>query len=385
MKKIVFPLLSSTLLALSLYADKPSNVVTDDSFKQSEIVPAGVYAAGYNAPAQVKLLGGAKSWLPDVFASGSFLYYMANEDGLDIGTSGAIIPDGGQPVVGFTSNAQVALPDFGYKPSFKVGLGTRLLEWTLAAEYTWIRNNTYTSKDAPSSQIAGTTGVWTLNDWYEQTTTSGQSMAFSNFDSHWHLRMDIADVMLSRAFYQGRRVCVTPMFGVRGAWIRQRFNLKGDVPSTLVTSKNPGDTWSRNSSHSWGVGPRAAVEVDCLLGMGFRLEGEVGTSLLFTQYTNVRHSENVANAAAVPQTLTAEFHDYNCVRPIGELGLGIGWGSYLADQKYHIDLSASYDFMLFWNQNMMRKLLDTVNDGVGGAAGGDLSLNGLTFTARFDF
>jgi hypothetical protein len=77
-------------------------------------------------------------------------------------------------------------------------------------------------------------------------------------------------------------------------------------------------------------------------------------------------------------------HDYTCLRPMLEANLGLGWGMYLAKNRYHIDLSATYDFNYLFSQNMMRVLNDINLLGSSGN-GLDLSLQGLTLSAAFHF
>lgn len=67
--------------------------------------------------------------------------------------------------------------------------------------------------------------------------------------------------------------------------------------------------------------------------------------------------------------------DYGCLRPMAELGIGLGWGRYFL---------VSYDFTYMWNQNMMRKLLDDTLTGTASNAS-DLYFHGLTITGRLEF
>ena len=50
--------------------------------------------------------------------------------------------------------------------------------------------------------------------------------------------------------------------------------------------------------------------------------------------------------------------NYTTMRPVMDLGLGIGWKKYLSHNTYCIDFAASYDFSMYWGQNMMRKRLN---------------------------
>ncbi|MBS0627979.1 MAG: hypothetical protein JSS09_07195 [Verrucomicrobia bacterium] len=360
-----------------------SGMVMADSFKQGEPLSKEQYPAGYNAPASVSLQG--KGCRPDISFDASFLYYYAGEDGLDLANSAAVITEGGSAgVVVATSNSTSLLQDFAYKPGFKVGLGLGFNEWNSHAEYTWVRQTTSTSKKAIDPSSSEGDGVWLLNNWFQQITSVGQTISATNVSSKWHLAIDLADLTMSRPFYEGRYLSVDPFFGIRGAWIRQKLNLAIHVPTSIVSDVDMSQVHSYNSSHSWGVGPRTGFDMSWLLGKGFKVEAEAAFSLLFTQYTKIKHAEQVASEAASPDILRAKLSYVNCVRPELDLGLGIGWGSYLAEQKYYIDFSAKYEFLLFWQQNMMRKLADQTVSGTGAAAG-DLYLQGLDIRASFHF
>ena len=141
---------------------------------------------------------------------------------------------------------------------------------------------------------------------------------------------------------------------------------------------------SRSHSNSWSIGPRVGLDSYCLLPMGFRFEGGLAGSLLFTSYTSIVHREDVASVSFNEGPYSVSYSNYNCLRPMAELGLGFGWGMYLSDRDFHIDFSADYDFMLFWSQNMMRNLLDDTLTGTSPSSS-DLYLHGLTLTGRFNF
>jgi hypothetical protein len=65
--------------------------------------------------------------------------------------------------------------------------------------------------------------------------------------------------------------------------------------------------------------------------------------------------------------------------------LGLGWGRYFLSNDWHIDLSATYGWQIFFSQNMFRKIF---NRGVPTSylePLGSLFIQGLTFTARLDY
>lgn len=300
-------------------------VVIADASMQEESLQDRQYLARYNASARVKLK--KESGCPDFSLDGSFLYYYASEDGLDLANSASLIQTGlGGATIAATSNSKSLMQNSAYKPGFLVGFGINWNEWTSNAKYIWIRQTT-TTKNAPITPDPDTgTGVWFFNNWFQQVSPSGQTMATDDLSSKWHLAMDIGDLTMGRPFYEGKYLTVSPFFGVRGAWIRQKLNISMDVPSLLVSSIATDPIHSYNSSHSWALGPRTGFESSWVLGKGFSIQGKGGVSLLFTQYTNVHHSEEVASSSSSPSTLSIKLSDVNCVRPELDLGLGFNWG-----------------------------------------------------------
>ena len=119
-----------------------------------------------------------------------------------------------------------------------------------------------------------------------------------------------------------------------------------------------------------------------LFGSGVRIESDVAASVLYTRYTTVSHSE--ISDSFQYDSLAAEFTNYGCVRSVTEIRLGVGWGTYIYDKKAAVDLLASYDFSIFWNQNMMRRLVD-LNTLQENASPSNLYLHGVTADLRFTY
>ena len=106
----------------------------------------------------------------------------------------------------------------------------------------------------------------------------------------------------------------------------------------------------------------------------------MGASLLFTQYTHVQHSED---AITLTYPVSYSFKNYNCLRPMAEMDLGLGW-MHTFNNSFALDINVTYDFNYLWGQNMMRTLNDLNIIGVN-AASNDLYLHGLTVSAGFGF
>jgi hypothetical protein len=291
------------------------------------------------------------------YIDASFIYWYAYEEGLTLAVNGVLV---GAASEHDAVNTGTLFQSSNYKPGFKVGAGlVGLQDWLLHAEYTWYHVWNKTPSTPPPAIVTGisVTGspVWDPGGWYIQAPY-GPAIS-----STWHLGMDLVDVVAGRPFYQGKCLTFSPFGGLRAAFISQSFTVTLDESIDfdsggpyLFSPPNPFPSY--NHSKSWAIGLRAGCEGQYLLPIGFRFEGALGTSLLYTQYTTIKHSESPVSPTLNPGPYTAFYHNFNCLRPELDLGLGFGWETCFSDH-YHVDFSANYDFMVFWEQNMMRKLI----------------------------
>ncbi|MDE3047617.1 MAG: hypothetical protein KGI83_04630 [Verrucomicrobiota bacterium] len=327
--------------------------------------------AAYNEPANIEL--SPCPW--DFWVDASFTYWTAYEGGLDLATSNTNSTFLTGVAGGVTIPVDTLEQETAWKPGFKVGLGVDLGHdhWSAYAEYTWFRSRTHTSKTASAAPAGASAAVWTVTGW--SLTHANHSPI--EISSTWHCNMDLLDVAATRPFYQGTHLIMAPFAGVRAAWIRQ--NLRLAMP--VVLAGQNADAVYHFNSHSWAVGPRAGCRGEWHLGWGFRVEGDMAASINYTRYTSVNAS---ADSLVFGSRVTADLSDYNAIRFNNDMNIGLGWGSYFDCRNYHFDLLVSYDFQIFWDQNMMRYLANEVATGVG-AQPNNLYLQGLTVRAQFDF
>lgn len=330
---------------------------------------------GYNTPAQVHLKHKVQG-----FFTASFLYWEAQEDGLELATT-AVYLENPNEVVRTGLNGSMISQNFEYESGFKAGIGLNFNQydhWTLRADYT--RFHQATTKEAVAESLYEETGAIYLTDWYFQVSNSSQSPACSYLRSRWDLGLDWLDFTASRGFYQGKRITATPFAGVRCSWMSQSLDMY--MKGVLNLSPFNEQSFSNNKIDSWGVGPRMGIEGSFLLGLGFRVQGMMGGSLLFTKYDTISHYEDSLSESG--ESIMYNMDGYTALRPMLEANLGIGWGTYFCKQKGHIDFSATYDFNYLWSQNMMRTLSDLNVFGASGGVG-DLSLQGLTVSTTIHF
>lgn len=351
------------------------------------------YSPSYNAPAAVAVSHKlTQKWLAEesFFADASFTYWYLSEEGLEIATNGVL----NGSTLYYSTKTSSYFPSFNYEPGFKVGIGSiHANEWVSKAEYTWTHAHVGSSGlhsasggtlPAGSTTTTAGTSVFVVNDWFLQGSSSGQALAASSISSHWTLNMNTLDLTAGRPWYQGKSLILSAMGGLELAFISQEMKISLTEAAGQLTSLPSQPIDSRNHSNSWGIGLITGGECLRLLPWDFYINGKGSLALLYTTYTSIKHSEDIASTAFNPGPYKTSYKNYHAVRPSASLDLGLGWARYFCNNSCYLDLSLSYQFSIYWAQNMMRKLLDDTLVGIS-AAPADLFTQGLTLTAAIHF
>ena len=307
---------------------------------------------GYNAPDRIAV---RSSW--SLYTDVSFLYWMPMEDNLEpaIRLSSSDITASKGTVIDF---------DFQYKPAFKVAMGfeTEYDNWDFFAEYTRLRSFMKTNSSTNTGQ--------SLSPILLMPQITGDT-TYSFVDEKWRLTLDFLDIALSRSYFSGEHLTFCYFYGARGAWIYQNLSQQFSNPTAIVNSSS--------TTYSWAAGPRVGLNGHWNATQKGRLYGNGAADLLFTRYDARREESSNSNPGY-------RFREgsINTLRAHLELELGIGWGSHFWDNKWHFDLSAGYGFQVFFNQNMFRAFYNS-DSFAGESPCGNLYIQGLNVTARFDF
>lgn len=324
-------------------------------------VPEVTLMPGYNQCSRIDVRCG---W--DVFTTGSFTYWQPVQDNMELG----VVYDTADSPNRF---GNVVNADFDYKPGFKVALGMDFDRdcWETMLEYTWFRSQHSTSTTLSTSGTDALLPLW----------VSPVASFFYAGKEKWRLNMDFLDWQLARSYYVGTKLTFRPFFAARAAWIRQ--NVDVEYTNSVSTGSS---TFVDKRSHSWAIGPRAGLNASWMIGDGFRFYGNGAGDILFTQYTKLSTKEQSVSAAGVAGGIfRVTQKKLNTLRTHLDLELGLGWGSYLDCNKWHIDFSAGYGFQVFFDQNMFRHFTDDIGVTTSNTPNGNLYVHGLTATARLDF
>lgn len=342
--------------------------------------------AAYNAPAEINI-GMQDEY--DFFVTGSFIYWQPLVDNLGLGLSNSTVLEDGVPFTSVRTN--VIDMDFNYKPGFQVELGMNLQydNWVGYAEYTRVHGKHTQSSSTPvtAPNIFATRG-------HPNLVSSAQ--LYNSLNASYHCNLDIVDGRMERVYYVGQNLVFHSAWGMRGAWILQKLHTQYVNGSAATTdfgdefTSQPGVLNEYNRLHTWAVGPSVGLEMDWLLGDGFRFFGSGYGDVLYTkykvQYKTVFMPTVTGGPFLIGQPITITSRDkVSALRTHVDLEAGLGWGTYLSDNGWHLDFALSYGFQVFFNQNMFMHFNDDVVLGNGSEENGNLYVQGLTATARVDF
>ncbi len=369
------------VFGISLFAKSPNRPCPPPSPPVEEVrsspdaaLPPS-FPAAYNASAKID--NNKTHFYGDV----SFLYWFTSQEYMDIGRSALFTPTQSTPA----SNAAVAIEDFAYEPGFQLGLGyiSDYDDWQIELNYTYLHFDRSSQFGSVPNSIASGAPVWIPNEWFLNLSSSSVQQQAVQLNSKWKFRLDDLDFLLSRPFYQGRLLILSPYTGIKALWIRQNYT----IHATLATSLRGTPAVSHNRSKCWSLGPTFGTESKWLLGRGFRAEADISYSLLYFSYSDLQHTESFNTVITETAPISGRAPDDSAIRPIAAASLGLGWGSYLQDRNYHIDFAASYDFRVLFQQNKPRETVGYLANNEVGYSNpiGDLYLHGLTLKGRFDF
>jgi len=336
----------------------------------------------YNAPDIIDIKCG---W--DVFVKGSFVYFQAKEENLEFMEIVTSVPNTDPEALVRNYSAMC----FDYKPGFKVGIGTcyGCDNWSLYLEYF----RYYV--DAGKGSLSANENIKAFS-YYPfpllEAEESDNTIDSVTATAKWRLEMDVLDLLLNRRYYVGRCLVFNPYFGLRAAWIDQKYKCTLDEQST----EQPSTSSFKNidvklTSCSWGVGPKAGLQGDWRFCGGFYFFGDTSFDLLYTSYSMREDKKSIQTSPSSSsrniQTKDGEKTDKFCfIRPHAQIGLGFGWGDYFCCNDYYFDFKIGYEFHQYWNQNVLPMIPNNLSSSSDPTRlGGDLNLHGLLITARLDF
>jgi len=305
--------------AAALIAVSPTLIHAEDCcmpcYTPGEILCDDQACATYTTYAGIDLSCG---W--NVFAWGEFLYWQLLTD-----TYVAISADAFPvPVDSTQTELSNRTP---YKPAFRVGIGTVLHcfdDWVLNVDYTWYHHtfsNTYTAQGTNLLASTLNSAPYSLN-------------IYNSIRTKMDYNYDIVGMNIQRPNYMGRSVILSPFIGLK--WLKRESKI---TQFLTVPDGSQDQTFSQLDYSSVGVG--AGFDGGWLLCWGLRLIGKADVSLFYAYKRKFLQRDDIAEAPPFFVKQKIKHLDI-----WGKGGMGLGWGSYFCCNRYHVDLSATFDFTL---------------------------------------
>lgn len=339
--------------------------------------PEAPETCSYNAPKYYELECGWAKCVWDFFGSLSFVYAQAKQENLTYIETFAQDDEGD-----FTCKYSNLLYD--YKPAFKLGLGSKLGNdnWNFYAEYFRytgdISNSSFENiAPAPGSMLACL---------YLSPFSDPISAVSVEADSTWKLDLNQVDFDLRRRYFVGQCLVMQPAVGIRALWINQKQNTNYSVVSVPSSFTQTDTDIIKNKYDSWGIGPRVSLDTEWSMCGAFRLFTNTGVSILYTDYDKIKSNATRTTEEGTQDPVVQDYSSsrtFCFLRPDANIALGIGWADYMSCNAWFLDLSASYEFHAYWNQNALPQLNDCSQDP--SSFFGDLFIHGLVITAKVDF
>ncbi|MBN2480044.1 MAG: hypothetical protein JXA94_07435 [Parachlamydiales bacterium] len=338
----------------------------------------------YNKPAQIDTKNASK-----LILKGDFIYWRAQQIGL------------------FTSvfaNKQVDLNKIApagninkiepnWEPGFKIQLGYKLDHdsWDTNLNWTWL-------KIKKSQNITGEAdrdndnGIFLLPLWGSGIRGPITNQYFldrtlnlaSSIDSILKIDLNILDWELEKDLFLSKNFSIKPFYGVRGLKIDQRLKMD------LVSFNSSGALIRvphaiKPRSDFLGIGPRGGIDATYDIFKNFGIYAIGSVSFLYGRF-NCKYEDVYEQNSRLPFEDLINIRDkfYNSISAV-QLASGFNFDFTLVNKKAHLIIQAGWEFNTLFSVNKMQHYQYRYEDENFYRENGDLTLQGLTVNARFDF
>lgn len=302
----------------------------------------------------------------DLFVFADFLYWNAHENGLQVAVknegSGTNLSD---------SDAQTLKGKWNVGFRLGVGYNTPHDGWDL--KFTWLRFTDNGSKN----------GHTHAPNYFLPTIIPPANVGLGNADSvksHWRMRLDQLDLDLGREFFVSKWLTLRPHFGLRADWIRQTET--ADFEMVILTPVEMNDVGLKD--RWYGIGLEGGLDTQWGLGSGWSLFGNVSTAILYGLHkiTDV----NRYQPTGLAEVTFMDFRDSRRIsHPILDIEAGVRWDNMFSNDRFHLGLQIGWEHHVYFSQNQFPIFTSNASLGTYVNNQGDLTLQGWTFAARFDF
>jgi Legionella pneumophila major outer membrane protein precursor len=307
----------------------------------------------------------------DLFLFGDLLYWNAHENGLPV----AVVNHGSAVNL---SKSEVKSIHSHWDVGFRVGIGYNLPHdgWDLSLSWLRLRTDGTRSINAHSNDFVWPSRVEPADNF------GGVPCAKAN--SHWRLLLNQLDLDLGREFFVSKYLTLRPHFGLRTDWVHQKWNTSyrnfiGTLPPTKVKVGYE-DEW-------FGMGLEGGLDTQWTLGSGFSLFGNMSGAILYG-FHDIEF-EDRDSPAQINTNSKGRYADgdsvYRISHPVLDMMAGVRYDHMFYNDRFHLGLQIGWEHHVYFSQNQFPVFTDDISQGTLVSNQGDLTFQGWTFGARFDF
>ncbi len=303
------------------------------------------------------------------------LYWNAHQDGLEFAIENTEAPNlaNNQVSLNHSSafyNGTLLHPKSKWDFGFRIGLGYDLTHdgWDITADWTHFR--TTASKELEADSQTSTSRLYTL---YSAIVPGTEVAGVSNLNSthvtvnptaesaeaRWKLHLDIIDLELGREFYTSKYLTLRPHMGLRGASIRQKYDIDyrgGTFTEDALTLHDEIDL----TNNFWGIGVRGGLNSMWHWSRGcggdWSFYGNLALSLVYGHFS-IEEYENVEDIIGVDSIphgtldVVSTDNSFRASRAMTDLALGLRYDYDCSDSNYHIALWLGWEHHIAFSMN----------------------------------
>ena len=346
---------------------------------------------------------GVKTNLPYIshngfILTGDFLYWQAQEDGLSPVNQVTTV---GTTSTNISTKSKKKNLNFRWSPGFRVGAGARFGDdgWDLYTN--WTRFYTHANKNVkvPVPAAIALLPPFGPSTFLTESWLEGLLGTPFQAHAHWKLRYNTVDLEFGRHFFLSKRLSVRPHFGLRGAFINQRYRINYnavELANATVTAVPNTNMRARNNFN--GVGIRLGSDIQWHFSKHWNLLAALSASLIEGRFDLKQNFQTVrgGETSAITGPFTYK-NSFWSMRTNLEESFGLQWETFFNCDKMHVAVSALYEFGQWFQQNELSSIrfdqIPALNTGSGAFGAidtdtekhGNLNLQGATVRVEFKF
>ncbi|MBF8262682.1 MAG: mOMP-like family protein [Parachlamydiales bacterium] len=290
-----------------------------------------------------------------LFLSMEMLYWMPFIGGTEFAYFDDTFP------VASPFNGNIVEFNFDWQFGVRTALGYQFTnpDWAIIAEYTHVKfhDTEHASHPRGGLSASGLPGV--VNE--------------TSAEASWTCSFNVFDFDLTRAYFLRPRFSVSPLLGIRTAWIQQRDHAQYFNASTSVSNL------LKYVNETAGAGLLGGTGLRWHWSSQWSLASHIAGSLIYGKFKVSAKAENYLTTPAEPLHVKADTYKF---LPNMSIDTALQWEK--AWCALRLTLAAGYEFQYWWRQNQ-RLHFDTGTAYSWTRYAEDLGFQGVKFRAALDF